>query len=65
MLGDESGSTRHRSWRWSLHFCEFRSSTSSDLLDAKLTEFGLEVEQLFFEVFFALAPELASFDLGS
>jgi len=29
-----------------------------------LAQFSLKVEELFFEVFFALAPELAGFDLG-
>ena len=48
-----------------LHFCEFRGGASGDFLDAELAQLGFEVEELFFEVFFALAPELAGFDLGS
>ena len=44
---------------------EFGRRTSGDLLGAELTELGFQVLELFFEVVFALAPELAGADLWS
>lgn len=50
--------------RKSVHFRELRGVAAGDFLYAKLPEFRLEVDELFFEIIFALAPELAGFDLG-
>ena len=46
------------------HLVKFRGRAACDFLGAELTELGLEVDELFFEVVFAFAPELAGADFG-
>ena len=48
-----------------LHSGEFARGAAGDLLDPEAAEFGFQLVELFLQVVFVLAPELAGLDLGA